>query len=152
MAHDTGSRATAPEQRIGFLIYRAGLAVAQVYEQMMRPAGFTPGEVGVLTQLDSHGASHIRQIARALGVSPQTVVNLARSLTAKDMVSRTGATSDRRTVILDITDQGREALSQADRIACRLDDTIAELASGDAASVVRALRTLLSEPERWAKL
>ncbi len=140
----------APEQRIGFLLYRAGLAVAQAYEARMRPSGFTPGEVGVLTHLASHGAGHIREIGRALGVSPQTVINLARGLEAKEMVLRTGSSADRRTVILNITATGRAALLRADEIARRFDKAIENLLGKDAHTTSSALRKLLETEADWA--
>ena len=150
MARRTGSSVAAPEERIGFLLYRAGLAVAQAYEAQMRPSGFTPGEVGVLTHLASHGAGHIREVGRSLGVSPQTVINLARGLEAKGMLLRTGSSADRRTVILEVTEVGRNALLRADEIACRFDRAIERVVGKDAQSTSRALRRLLEKNANWA--
>ncbi len=152
MARPTETSLAAPEERIGFLLYRAGLAVAQAYEARMRPSGFTPAEVGVLTHLASHGAGHIREVGRSLGVSPQTVINLARGLAAKGMVLRTGSPADRRTVILNITDNGRAALLRADEIARRFDDAIENVLEKDAHTTSSALRRLLEKEAIWASL
>jgi hypothetical protein len=37
------------DQRLGFLIYRAGLAVSRGYERALKPLGVMPVEAGVLT-------------------------------------------------------------------------------------------------------
>ena len=139
-----------PDARLGFLIYRAGLAVAQAYADRMRPSGLTPGEVGVLTQLASYGPGHIREIGRALGVSPQTVVNLGRSLEAKQMVRHANSMEDRRTVLLSITEKGRETLDKADRIARAFDRAIEAAIGSDATATARALRMLLDQHSNWS--
>lgn len=117
---------TPSTQRLGFLLYRVGLMVSRVYEARMRPLGFAPAEVGLLTYLASEGADHVRAIARSLGVSPQTVVNLTRSLEKRGLVSREASSSDQRAITVRLTQPGRRALARADALAKELDAELAE--------------------------
>ncbi len=136
-----------PGQRIGFLIYRAGVLVARAYEARMRPLGFAPAEIGLMTYLASHGTDHVRAVARSIGVSPQTVVNLTRGLEQRGFVARAPSPSDQRTVLLTLTVEGRAALEEADTAAQAFDAEVAAvLGPVGAQAVGDGLRTLLSAP------
>ena len=136
-----------PMDRIGFLIYRAGLLVSRAYEERMRPLGFSPGEVGLMTYLASYGAAHVRAVSRSIGVSPQTVVNLTRSLENRGLVKRESSPSDQRAVLVELTPKGRAGLAQADAVAAAFDTEIADtVGPSAAAAIMQGLTSILSAP------
>ena len=89
-------------ERLGFLLYRVGILVSRTYEARMRPLGFAPAEVGLMTYLAGRGPDHVRAVSRAIGVSPQTVVNLARSLESRGLMRRDASPSDQRAVLVSL--------------------------------------------------
>ncbi len=134
-----------PQDRVGFLIYRAGLHVARAYEERMRPAGFAPVEVGVLTLLASRGALHVRAVGRALGVSRQTAVNVTRDLERRGLVTRETPPEDRRALVVAIAPAGRDALARAEAIAQGYDAELAAAIGAElAADVAAGLRRVLA--------
>lgn len=139
------TRFRPPSERIGFLLYRAGLAVGREYERTISGLGFSPTEVGLMTHVAAHGPDHVRSIARVLGVSAQTVLNQARGLEQSGLLVRTEAPSDRRLVVLELTDEGRRALSNIDVAANTFDVAIAGLlGETDVSGMAAALRRLLA--------
>lgn len=153
MPRDHDRAAITPStQRLGFLLYRVGLMVSRVYEVRMRPLGFAPAEVGLLTYLASEGADHVRAIARSLGVSPQTVVNLTRSLENRGLVSREASSSDQRAIMVGLTQAGRRALARADVLAKELDTELAQIVGpASVGGMMQGLSALLASAGKTAE-
>ncbi len=136
---------TRPDTRIGFLLYRAGVLVGEAYADRVRPLGLAPAEIGILTQLATGGDAHVRGLARALGVSPQTVVNLTLKLEARGLVTRDAVPADQRAVGIALTPDGRAALARAEAVARDFDARIGAQLGPATPAVIRALRALIEE-------
>lgn len=112
---------TTPDRRLGFLVYRAGLAVARGYERALKPIGVTPTEAGVLSALGYGGPNHVRGLGRLLGVSRQTIVNVTKALDGKGWTGRAPSPADQRLQMLAISDAGRGILAQVEAVAREFD-------------------------------
>lgn len=121
---DTVSQALSPDKRLGFLVYRAGLAVSRGYERALKPIGVTPTEAGVLSALGYSGPNHIRGLGRLLGIGRQTIVNVTKSLETKQWVTRAAADHDARLMLFSIADAGRQRLAQVEVIARKFDTAL----------------------------
>jgi DNA-binding MarR family transcriptional regulator len=69
-------------------------------------------QLELLAALTEHPGSRPGQLARLLHMRPNTVTTIVNSLSAKGMVSRVTAESDRRAFELTATDIGRQAVLQ----------------------------------------
>ncbi|WP_316244772.1 MarR family winged helix-turn-helix transcriptional regulator [Corynebacterium bouchesdurhonense] len=67
-------------------------------------------QLSVLQRLDEFGPSRIRQLAEAEGVRMPTASNTINQLERAGLVSRERALDDRRGVMVQITDLGRQRL------------------------------------------
>lgn len=98
----------------------------------------------VLVMLEDNGALSIGMIALELGVNPSNATRVCDRLGRLGLVTRTGSSEDRRTVLVEVTPAGREVVAavmahrreELLRVVERLDG-----AAGD--SVVRALSDLM---------
>lgn len=137
----------APEDTLGFLLYRVGLAVSRAYEAASREGGLRPVETGILSAIAADGPQHVRGLSRRLGVGRQTIVNLTDQLAARGLITKEASTEDARLVEVALTAQGRAALGKARKISARFDAALAEpLTPAREAAMCADLRALLASP------
>ena len=134
-----------PEARLAFLIYRSGVSITRRMEAALKPLGLSPGEVGLMTYLATKNCDHVRAAGRALGVSPQTIVNLARTLENRSLLRRAPSPDDARTIKLTLTADGQRALVVADGYARALDAKVAAMAGNAAGPMAEVLRRLIDD-------
>jgi DNA-binding MarR family transcriptional regulator len=115
---------TKPNQRLGFLMYRAGLAISRGYERALKPIDIAPLEAGVLSSLGYGGPNHVRGLARLLGVGRQTIVNVTRSLEGKKWIVRKTSREDARLVMFAIAAAGSRKLDALETIAQSFDEEL----------------------------
>jgi DNA-binding MarR family transcriptional regulator len=128
----------APEARVGFLIYRAGLAVARGYERALAPLGMTPAEAGVLSALAYSGPAHVRELARRLGIGRQSAVNVTKALLAQGQIARIDGGADARLVVYGITPKGQERLAASEGTIGAFDRAVSEILGPDIVPTVSA--------------
>lgn len=136
-----------PNKRLGFLIYRAGLAVSRGYERALKPLGVTPTEAGVLGALRYSGPNHVRGLGRLLGVGRQTIVNVTRALEAKEWIAREPADHDARLIIHVIAAEGVRQLTRIEQIAQSFDQALRDTISNSVEpSLVDELTKIVNAP------
>jgi DNA-binding MarR family transcriptional regulator len=139
---DDPDHAPPPEGRLGFMLYRAGLAVSRGYERALAPIAVSPTEAGVLTTLIYAGPAHVRGLARQLGLGRQTIVNVTRSLESAGLVKRSASPDDARLALFSITAKGRTRFASIERIARAFDAELSALVDA------KSERTLLVQLQR----
>jgi DNA-binding MarR family transcriptional regulator len=122
---------TEPKQRLGFLLYRAGLAVSRGYERALTPMGVAPVEAGVMSALCYSGPNHVRGLARLLGVGRQTIVNTTKSLEAQRLIFRSASDSDSRLATFSIATAGKRKLKKIEIIAQAFDQELRTIVGAD---------------------
>jgi len=92
-----------------------------IIKQMRRrkPADLSHPQFRVLIFLSRHGGVSLSHLAEHNRVTPPTMSKMIQALVTRGLVSRERAPDDRRRVILDLTDSGRETLAVAQRAARR---------------------------------
>ena len=68
-----------------------------------------------LGYLSTNGKSRPSQIAKELGLTPPTVSHLTDKLVNLNLATRLPDQNDRRIILLDITDEGKEVLDRANQ-------------------------------------
>lgn len=133
-----------PSERLGFVLYRSGLAIARGYERALEPVNMMPTESGVLMTLAYQGPNHVRGMARLLGVGRQTIVNVTKRLEKVGLVTRSASTDDSRIAQFSITVDGRKKLLEIEDIAERFDIRLRAITGKEnEALIVEALQRLL---------
>jgi DNA-binding MarR family transcriptional regulator len=123
--------ASAPEARLGFMLYRAGLAVSRGFERALAPLEATPSETGVLSALAYSGPNHVRGLGRLLGIGRQTTVNVTRALIERQLICKSASPEDSRLVVYMISDSGRRVLEQCEVVARAFDQKLRDVVGPD---------------------
>lgn len=74
----------------------------------------TLAEANALYVIGPHEAKTMKQIAEALGVAVSTPTRTIDRLVAKKLVKRTVASEDRRKLLIELTDDGKNILAEMD--------------------------------------
>ena len=104
--------ATTSEQAL-ISLRRILKAVDAHARALARVSSLTPSQLVVLKELAASNGAQPSELARAAGLKQATMSVLVDRLQEKGLVLRTQGISDRRTVIVQITPQGREVLAGA---------------------------------------
>lgn len=98
---------------LAWTVIRAARALSRRLAVELAPLGLTPVEFGVLVQLGAAGELSQADLARAVGVRPQSMTTLARGLTTRGLVERGAAPGRGRASRMRLTDQGEALLASA---------------------------------------
>jgi DNA-binding MarR family transcriptional regulator len=135
------------DRRLGFLIYRAGLAVARGYERVLKPMNVMPVEVGVLSSLSYEGPNHVRGLARQLGVGRQTIVNVTKVLENRGWLARSLSEKDARLAIFSVSQAGKAKLAAIETLVHQFDTELAKIAGPEnGAVVIETLKAIVASP------
>jgi DNA-binding MarR family transcriptional regulator len=132
-------------------ISRLALHVAKVQEESFGRFGLNRGEVGVLAALRFAGPKQQlspTRLFKGLMLSSAGITSRLDRLERRGYVKRTRHPHDRRGVLVELTDAGRQALDQAvDADTVREKELVAGLSSADQRSLASLLKKLLSRLE-----
>ncbi len=135
------------DRRLGFLLYRAGLAVARGYERALKPMNVMPVEVGVLSSLCYEGPNHVRGLARQLGVGRQTVFNVTKALATRGWLVRNLSERDARLAVFSISQAGSAELAAIETLVHQFDAELASIAGAENdAVVIETLKDIVASP------
>lgn len=132
-----------PSERLGFLLYRVGEAVAVEFKQAIAPYGLRAVDFGVLDMLAAHGPTRQSVLARALAVDRQTMAGAAGQLERRGLIDRRRLAQDRRMLELALTDRGARAFWAATEAARRLEGRLVAMLADDVECVRAALARIV---------
>ncbi|SNT75778.1 MarR family winged helix-turn-helix transcriptional regulator [Paracoccus seriniphilus] len=129
-----------------FLPYRLSVAAAQVSRRFAAfyevEAGLSVPEWRVLSHLNHSGAVSVRDINQRVNLDKPAVSRAATRLQEAGLLRKSGHGSDRRLIVLELTDEGRALMVRLGEAAARFQaELLAELGE-DAEAFNRALNRL----------
>ncbi|PKW12677.1 MarR family winged helix-turn-helix transcriptional regulator [Saccharopolyspora spinosa] len=93
-------------------LWDVALLLADDVERGLTERGLSRARANLLWQLYQRGPSTQREISRALGVTPRNVTGLLDALEDGGYVARRAHPTDRRAMLVDLTEEGRAALTK----------------------------------------
>lgn len=126
------------------LALRKILDAAELENRKMAAAtGLTSSQALVLRQIGAHEMITPSTIASALGFGQATITNIVDRLVAAQLVTRTRGLADKRQVMLQVTELGREKLRASPfPLQMRFSQGFTGLASWEQAMILAALERL----------
>lgn len=108
------------DQRLCLALYQTSHAMDATYRAQLEQHGLTYPQYTVVSVLRQQGPTPVTAIARQLGLSTNTVSPLLKRLERQGWVSRRRSATDERTVLVDLTTEGRQLSSQVEDIPQRI--------------------------------
>ena len=123
------------------------LQITDLFQKDMARAfagtALTPARVHLLWVLQHLGPSTQRMLAQQCEVSPRNITGLVDGLEQSGHVRRTPHPTDRRAVLVELTESARETMAQMQREHVELNDTlISAIALDDRAAVERGITAI----------
>ncbi len=122
-------------------VQRAARALARLFDEALRPVGLTSGQFSLLNALNRPQPPAMAPVAKLLVMDRTTLTAALKPLERKGWVKVTEDPKDRRSRLLHLTDDGRNALASAVPIWC---DMHAQLEAGLPAIEPDSLRSALN--------
>jgi DNA-binding MarR family transcriptional regulator len=101
--------------RPGFLLRRAHQLSAAIFERECESIGLTPAQYSVLSALHVRPGQDQSSLARSLGFDKVTILRVLHAMEKRDLLSRSRLSTDRRSVSLTLTDEGRTLFALAQK-------------------------------------
>jgi DNA-binding MarR family transcriptional regulator len=130
-----------PEPSLLYAIKQVELAVRSHLDDILKGSGITAVQYTALTVLHRRDGLTSAQLARNSFVKTQSMADIVTALEKAHLISRRRDPSDSRRILISLTDQGRDLLSQYDGAVRELE---AQMIDGLTAPQVRDLRHALN--------
>jgi DNA-binding MarR family transcriptional regulator len=114
--------------RMLYLVKQVEQAIRAHLDGMLRPLGLTTLQYTALSVLDRRDGLTSAELARRSFVRPQTMHEMITALDARGFIARRRDPTNRRTLLISLTPQGRAMLATSDQHVQRLEEQmLAEL-------------------------
>jgi DNA-binding MarR family transcriptional regulator len=134
-------------ESIGFLITRIHTRMHREFMTALEPLRIEPRDYGALTALDAMGPVSQAELARHLGVSGASMVQIVDDLERRGLLARRRLATDRRTQILHVQPEVPDLLPEATRLAQETSDTLlVALSQANLKRLMVLLRRLVTAP------
>lgn len=134
-------------ESIAFLITRIHTRMHRDFMTALEPLRIEPRDYGALTALGATGPVSQTELARHLGVSGATVVQIADGLEQRGLLERRRLVTDRRTQILYLLPESSDLLREAARLAEEMSNGVLGGLSGTRQKrLVALLQRLVTAP------
>jgi DNA-binding MarR family transcriptional regulator len=132
---------------IGFLVTRVHFRLHRDFAAALAPLDVEPRHVGCLTALADTGPIPQAELARILGVSGASIVQMVDDLERRGLVERRRAATDRRTQLLHLRPGAEEVAEEArDLGAGVVDERLAALSPSERERLVALLVRFVTAP------
>jgi len=128
---DSQLRNVPVEEYLAARIRRAEQALVAHHESVLREFGLTLTQYQVLLTIERQGGLSGAQIARACGVTQQTMTGVLGGLTAKGLVHRTESPVHAKVQICNLTDEGQLTFKRAHDEVSALERSLSQAFSYD---------------------
>ncbi|MFL6077012.1 MAG: MarR family winged helix-turn-helix transcriptional regulator [Mycobacteriales bacterium] len=113
------------------------------FAAMLAELDLHPGHEAVLFQLDTHGPLTQKQLAAGAECEPPTITLMVRKLEAAGLVSRSPSATDARSVVVELTGEGRRTIPRIRKMWQELaEQTVASLDTTTREQLLAALTDL----------
>jgi DNA-binding MarR family transcriptional regulator len=105
---------------VGYMMRKVFSAVGQAVARELEPRGLTNAQWMPLLKLYKNGGMPVAELARECELDAGAMTRLTDRMEAKGLCSRTRSIDDRRVVILELTDHGRELAAEIPVVLSRV--------------------------------
>jgi DNA-binding MarR family transcriptional regulator len=113
-----------PGDSVGYLVWRAHLVARRALDDGLAGLGVNMAQVGLAGELMARGPRAVADLARVIGITPQGAALAIGHLRQLGWVTESQARGRGRSILLEITDQGREGYLEAARIVEGVDQSL----------------------------
>ncbi len=131
------------EEHIGYHLKRAYVHTIEQFHLEMKEFRLRPAEFSILSMLSENEDVTAKKLSKALNIAPPNLVNLIDMLEDRKLINKTINVQDRRSQILQLTEDGKNLLKNAQTAGIKAQViAMKNLAPKDQEQLVNLLRKL----------
>jgi DNA-binding MarR family transcriptional regulator len=131
-----------------YLLKHSELAVRGCVEVALEQFGITPNQFLMLLRLSHKEGQSAAELARGIGVRPQSLTEIINPLADKGLIAREESPEHRRILRISLTPAGRQMLARATRVGQQLErELVADLSAEEHAVLFQALGKVLKRAQ-----
>ena len=135
-----------PGDSVGYLVWRAYLVFRRAFDDGLAGLDVTMAQVGLAGELMARGPRAVADLARAVGITPQGAALAIGHLRKIGWVTESQARGRGRSILLEITDKGRDGYLEAARIVEQVDQSLTGgLTATERRGTVAGLKSVVDE-------
>ena len=139
-----------PQDTVGYLVWRAHLVFRRAFDDGLAELGVTMAQVGLSGELLARGPRTVADLARVIGITPQGAALAIGHLRDLGWVTESQARGRGRSILLEITDTGRDGYLTAARIVERVDAGLTSgLTAAERKAAISGLKLIAGSQSRW---
>lgn len=132
-----------------YLLKHTELAVRGCVEVVLEQFDLTPTQFLMLLRLSHKEGPSAAELARGIGVRPQSLTEIINPLAEKGLIAREESAAHRRILRLSLTPAGRQLLARATRIGQQLEkELVTDLSADEHAVLLAALGKVLRRAQQ----
>jgi DNA-binding MarR family transcriptional regulator len=113
-----------PGDSVGYLVWRSYLVFRRAYDDGLADLDVTMAQVGLAGELMERGPRAVADLARVIGITPQGAALAISHLRKIGWVTESQARGRGRSILLEITDKGRDGYLKAAGIVEQVDKSL----------------------------
>jgi DNA-binding MarR family transcriptional regulator len=121
-----------------YMVKQVELAVRARLDEIVRPAGLTAAQYTALSVLERHADMSSAQLARLSFVTAQSMADMITALEDRKLIERHRDWTDRRRLVVALTDEGRALLDRCRPEVAALEAAMLSGLSGPQTNALRA--------------
>jgi DNA-binding MarR family transcriptional regulator len=126
-------------------LHKASRQITVYLEARTRELGVSPLEGHVLTYLRKYAPAPVGELVRVFGLKQSTLTSLLDRLERAGLIRRGSNPADRRSLLVHITDRGRELTVRLNRLLDKLEDDIRDRLRAQEVKGFRAVMTAVED-------
>lgn len=131
------------------LLHRAGQCAGVLFQAEMARSQLTPRQFAILSTLAARAGSSQAHLVAQTGIDRSTLADIVRRMLKKGLIERQRTEQDARAYAVNLTEEGRKALSAAEPVAQRVNERL--LAGLPERQRKRFLKSLSTVVEHFAE-
>ena len=117
-----GRSEEAQQPLVLYLVKQLELAIRSIMDERLRPHGVTTLQYTALSVLAQRDDLSSAQLARRSFVRPQTMHQMIQALDERGLVERRADPSNRRVLLVGLSDRGRAVLGECEPLVTEIED------------------------------
>ncbi len=149
-AFDPVDRNQSMPARVTIALYRISQVIQRIFREQGESLGLSPSQIQALLFLRyaRPGIRTIGGLAERLGTSYATSSEVADALERKRLLLRQPMPQDRRTVTLQLTEEGKEKTKMLENVLQEIESSIASLSESDQEVLQRAAQAIVLQLQK----
>lgn len=132
-----------PGDSIGYLVWRSYLVFRRAFDDGLAELDVTMAQVGLAGELMVRGPRTVADLARVIGITPQGAALAVGHLRKIGWVSESQAKGRGRSILLEITDKGRDGYLKAAEVVARVDQSLTRgMTAGERKGTLSGLKSI----------